>query len=96
MAPLSRPEIDAAVRRLTRGMILPEAMRMARGTYRRSRLAVPTLAVFGRCDHPWTEQNLSRACRKPERFADLALNWFVRVAGLNLEHHCIEYITVLD
>jgi pimeloyl-ACP methyl ester carboxylesterase len=70
LAPLSRPEIDAAVRRLTRGMILPEAMRMARGVYRRRRLTVPTLAAFGRRDHPWTEQNVRGACRKPERYAD--------------------------
>jgi pimeloyl-ACP methyl ester carboxylesterase len=70
LAPLSRPEIDAAVRPLTRGMILPEAMRMARGVYRRRQLTIPTLVVFGRRDHPWTEQNVSRACRNPERYAD--------------------------
>lgn len=70
LAPLRRPGIDGAVRPLTRGMILPEAVRMASGVYRRRRLRVPTLAVFGRRDHPWTEANLGRACRHPERHAD--------------------------
>ncbi len=70
LAPLHRPDIDGAVRRLTRGMILPEAMRFARGTYRRRRLTVPTLFVFGRRDRPWTEENLQRVCRNPERYAD--------------------------
>lgn len=70
LAPLRRPGIDAAVRPLTRGMILPEAMRLAGGVYRRRRLRVPTLAVLGRRDRPWTEENLSRVCRNPERYAD--------------------------
>ena len=70
LAPLTRPEIDAAVRPLTRGMVLPEAMRMMSGAYRRRRLTVPTLVVYGRRDHPWTEQTLTRICRNPERYAD--------------------------
>ena len=70
LAPLRRPDIDGAVRPLTRGMILPEAMRMARGVYRRRRLTVPTLVVFGRRDRPWTEENMGRVCRNPERYAD--------------------------
>lgn len=70
LAPMSRPEVDAAVRPLTRGMILPEAVRLARGVYRRRRLTVPTLVVFGRRDRPWTEENLRRICRHPERHAD--------------------------
>jgi pimeloyl-ACP methyl ester carboxylesterase len=45
-------------------------MRMARGVYRGRRLTVPTLAVFGRRDHPWTEQNVRGACRKADRYAD--------------------------
>jgi pimeloyl-ACP methyl ester carboxylesterase len=72
LAPMSRPEIDAAVRPLTRGMILPEAVRLGRGVYRRRRLTVPTLFVFGRRDRPWTEENLSRLCRDPQRYADRA------------------------
>ena len=70
LAPLRRPEIDGAVRPLTRGMILPEAVRMMRGVYRRRRLTVPTLVVFGRDDHPWAEDVLDRICRHPERYAD--------------------------
>jgi pimeloyl-ACP methyl ester carboxylesterase len=70
LAPFRRPEIDAAVRPLVRGMILPEARRMAGGTYRRRRLTVPTLVVLGRRDRPWTEQLMRRTCRKPERYAD--------------------------
>jgi len=70
LAPMSRPDIDGAVRPLTRGMILPEALRMGRGVYRRRRLTVPTLFVFGRRDRPWTEENLRRVCRHPQRYAD--------------------------
>lgn len=70
LAPMRRPEIDGAVRTLTRGMILPEAMRLSRGVYRRRRLTVPTLFVFGRRDRPWTEENMARICRNPERYAD--------------------------
>lgn len=50
---MSRPDIDAAVRPLTRRMILLEAAHLSAGTYRRQRLRVPTLFVFGRCDHPF-------------------------------------------
>lgn len=70
LAPLQRPDIDAAVRPLTRGMILPEALRLSRGVYRRRRLTVPTLFVFGRLDRPWTERNLRSVCRAPARYAD--------------------------
>ena len=70
LAPFDRPEVDAAVRPLVRGMILPEARRMASGVYRRRRLTVPTLVVLGRRDRPWTEDLMARTCRKPERYAD--------------------------
>ena len=70
LAPMCRPEIDAAVRPLTRGMVLPEALRMMRGVYRRQRLTVPTLVVFGRRDRPTTEELMGRICRDPERHAD--------------------------
>ncbi|MGB8379851.1 MAG: alpha/beta hydrolase [Dermatophilaceae bacterium] len=70
LAPMRRPDIDGAVRPLIRGMILPEAMRVLRGGYRRRRLTVPTLFVFGRRDRPWTEENIGRVCRNPERYAD--------------------------
>jgi pimeloyl-ACP methyl ester carboxylesterase len=70
LAPMHRPDIDGAVRPLVRGMVLPEALRMMRGVYRRRRLTVPTLVVYGRRDHPWTEQVLGQICRNPERYAD--------------------------
>jgi pimeloyl-ACP methyl ester carboxylesterase len=71
LAPMRRPEIDAAVKPLTRGMILREAMRLAAGVYRRRCLTVPTLFVFGRHDHPWAE-HVERLSRHPERHADHA------------------------
>ena len=70
LAPMRRPDIDAAVRPLTRGMVLPEAMHMMRGSYRRRWLAVPTLVVDGRRDYPWSEQVLQRICPDPGRYAD--------------------------
>lgn len=70
LAPMRQPDIDGAVRPLTRGMVLPEAMRLSRGVYRRRRLTVPTLVVFGRRDRPWTEENMGRVCRNPTRYAD--------------------------
>jgi pimeloyl-ACP methyl ester carboxylesterase len=70
LAPMRRPDIDGAVRPLVRGMALPEAMRMMRGVYRRRRLTVPTLVVFGRRDRPFTEELVERICRNPERYAD--------------------------
>lgn len=70
LAPMSRPEIAAAVRPLTRRMILPEAMRLSGGVYRRQRLRVPTLFVFGRRDKPWTEANVGHICRNRDQHAD--------------------------
>ncbi|GAA5168459.1 alpha/beta fold hydrolase [Ornithinimicrobium tianjinense] len=70
LAPMSRPEIDGALRPTMRRLILPEAAGMATGAYRRQRLTVPTLAVFGREDYPWSEKLLRRACRNAERHAD--------------------------
>src|SRR4029453_6646131 len=52
LAPMRRPDIDAAVRPLYRGMVLPEAVRMIRGVYRRRRLTVPPLVVFARPTPP--------------------------------------------
>ena len=69
LAHFDRPEIDAAVRPLLRGLVLPEAMRMSRGVYRRRRLTVPTRVVFGRQDYPWAD-NVERLCRNPKRYAD--------------------------
>lgn len=70
LAPMRRPGVDGAVRPLTRHMILPEAVRLTSGFYRRRRLAVPTLVVLGRRDRPWTEALMARVCRDPEQHAD--------------------------
>lgn len=70
LAPMRRPEVDAAVRTLTRGLALAEGMRMARGHYRRRRLTVPTRFVFGREDRYWNETTMALVCPDPERFAD--------------------------
>lgn len=67
LAPLRIPEVDAAVRPLTRRFVIPEALRMATGGYRRRHLSVPTLVVFGRRDWPWAEDLLARVCRDPRR-----------------------------
>ncbi|MEV4775534.1 alpha/beta fold hydrolase [Microbacterium sp. LWH12-1.2] len=65
-----RPEVSRAVRALYRGMIIPEVLRLARGTYKRMRLQPPTLAVFGRHDGPFTETLVRRICRDHERRAE--------------------------
>lgn len=70
LRPMGRPEVDAAVRPLLRGLVVPEALQMVRGAYRRRRLTVPTLVVYGRQDRPWSQDNLERICRRPERYAD--------------------------
>ncbi|WP_324651645.1 alpha/beta hydrolase [Georgenia sp. H159] len=70
LAQLHRPEVDAAVRPLTRKHLLPEAMRMTAGHYRRQRLTVPTRFVFGRQDRYWNEQVMGLVCRHPERYAE--------------------------
>ncbi|MFD6813460.1 alpha/beta fold hydrolase [Enteractinococcus coprophilus] len=70
LAPLQRPEIDAAVRPLVRKMLMPEALRIVRGAYRRRRLSVPTLVVFGRQDHPTTEELMNVICKNPQQYAD--------------------------
>lgn len=70
LAPMERPVIDAAVRPLTRKVVLPEAMHIMRGRYRRRRLTVPTLVVYGRQDHPTTEELMNKMCRNPHEYAD--------------------------
>lgn len=70
LAPMQRPEVDAAVRGLYRGMVLPEAAQIARGVYRKQRLHPPTLCVFGRLDHPFTEELVRRLSGDPARYAD--------------------------
>lgn len=80
-APMRRPEVDGSVRALYRGMVLPEAMRLSRGTYRRRRLGVPTLFAFGRVDTRFDEALVRRLCANPERFADRVEFAFVDGAG---------------
>ena len=70
LAPMTRPEIDGAVRRLFRGIAIPMSMQFARGTYARQRLQPPTLAAFGRLDHPWDEPLIRRLCGDLTRYAD--------------------------
>ena len=45
-------------------------MLLSRGVYRRRRLTVPTLVVFGRHDGSFTEELVERICRNPARHAD--------------------------
>ncbi|HEX5088036.1 MAG TPA: alpha/beta hydrolase [Nocardioides sp.] len=99
LAPMSRVEVDGAVRPLTRGMILPEASRMARGVYRRRRLTVPTLIVLGRRDRPWTEELMGRVCSNPERYADRleftyvddAAHFITDDAPASVAHHSLDW-----
>lgn len=58
------------VRTLYRGMVLPEALRLMRGVYRRQRLMVPTLVVFGRHDGRFPEELIERICPTPQQHAD--------------------------
>ncbi|NUT57680.1 MAG: alpha/beta hydrolase [Agromyces sp.] len=81
LAPMRRPEIDQAVRRLYRGMVLAESRRLGRGVYRRMRLTVPTLVAFGRLDTRFDESLIRRVCAHPERFADRMELAFVDGAG---------------
>jgi pimeloyl-ACP methyl ester carboxylesterase len=70
LAPMARPEIDAAVRRLFSGIVLPVSMQLARGTFARRRLHPPTLAAFGRLDHPWDEPLIRLLCGDLTRYSD--------------------------
>ncbi|MFC9560392.1 alpha/beta fold hydrolase [Agromyces sp. NPDC056965] len=70
LAPMQIPAIDAAVREQTRGMILPELMRISRGVYKKQRMHPPTLCVFGRLDRPWTEDLVRRLSGDLSRYAD--------------------------
>jgi pimeloyl-ACP methyl ester carboxylesterase len=58
LAPMRRLDIDAAVASADSWHGLAEALQMMRGRDRRRRLTVPTLVVYGRRDHPWSEQVL--------------------------------------
>ena len=70
LAPMSRPEVDDAVRRIFRGIAVPLSARLARGYYARQRMQPPDLTVFGRLDHPWDEFQLRRLSGDVSRYAD--------------------------
>ncbi|MGO4592758.1 alpha/beta fold hydrolase [Leifsonia sp. 2TAF2] len=70
LSPMVRPEVDGAVRRLFRHIAIPVSMQLARGTFARQRLLPPTLAVFGRRDHPWDEPLIRRLCGDLSRHAE--------------------------
>lgn len=70
LAPMQRQEVDAAVRPLCRRLVAPEGLRIMAGVYRRRRLTVPTLFVFGRREFTFTEELMTRICREPGRYAD--------------------------
>ena len=50
LAPLRQPERARAGSAIYRGLILPELRRIVTGAYRESRLAVPTLVLYGTAD----------------------------------------------
>ncbi|MCD2440961.1 alpha/beta hydrolase [Agromyces sp. SYSU K20354] len=81
LAPMQRPEIDEAIRPLYRGMVIPEAMRLARGEYKRMHLTIPTLVAFGRHDTRFNEPLVRRLCENPDRYADRMEIVFVENAG---------------
>ncbi|REJ05968.1 alpha/beta hydrolase [Microbacterium bovistercoris] len=64
------PEVSRAVRDLYRGLVIPEVMKLAAGSYRRVQLKPPTLAVFGREDHEFPEELVRQICRDHVRRAD--------------------------
>lgn len=70
LAPEQRPEVLASVRRMYRGMVVPVAMQMMRGDYKRIRLQPPTLFVFGREDSTFSEDVVRRISRNHERCAE--------------------------
>ncbi|MGK3951014.1 alpha/beta fold hydrolase [Microbacterium sp. I2] len=69
LAPEQRPEVLASVHRMYRGMVVPAAMQMMRGDFKRARLQPPTLFVFGREDSTFTEDVVRRISRNHERRA---------------------------
>lgn len=95
LAPQQRAEVEAAVRTLTWRQILPEALRMVSGVYRRRRLSVPTLVVFGRKDLPWTEPVVRRISRHAPRCADRLELAFVDDAAHFLTDDAPEEVTAL-
>ncbi|WP_353828144.1 alpha/beta fold hydrolase [Agromyces sp. SYSU T0242] len=61
--------------------LVVETPGLARGTYSRRRLQPPTLAVFGRLDHPWDEPLIRRLCGDLTTHADRVEFAFVEDAA---------------
>ena len=70
LAPMRRPEIDAAINEVYRWLVFSEMPRMAGGSYRRRRLTMPILYAFGAEDRPLTADFVRRQCGDRSRFAD--------------------------
>ena len=70
LAPLQRPEKDAAIREVYRGLIGGEVPRLAKGAYRKRRLKVPSLYVFGDRDEPLTAEFVRKHSGDVSRYAD--------------------------
>ena len=81
LAPEKRPEVLASVHKMYRGMVVPVAMQMLRGDFRRVRLQPPTLFVFGREDSTFSEAVVRRISRNHERRAACAEFAFVENAS---------------
>lgn len=76
-----RPEVLQNVRALYRGMVLPEAIGLMRGDYKRMRLQPPTLFAFGAHDGPFSERNVRRISRHHELRAEQVEFAFVENAA---------------
>jgi pimeloyl-ACP methyl ester carboxylesterase len=70
LAPMRRPDIDAAINEVYRWLVLAEMPRMSGGSYRRQRLRVPSLYAFGEEDRPLTAEFVRTQCGDTTRFAD--------------------------
>ena len=70
LAPMRRPEIDAAINEVYRWLVFSEMPHMAGGAYRRTRLSVPTLYALGAADRPLTADFVRTQCGDTGRFAD--------------------------
>lgn len=81
LGPEGRPEVLESVHRMYRRMVVPVALRMTRGEYRRMRLQPPTLFVFGRHDATFTEEVVRRISRNHERRAERVEFAFVEKAS---------------
>jgi pimeloyl-ACP methyl ester carboxylesterase len=70
LAPMQRPEVDDAIREVYRGLIGGEMPRLAFGAYRKRRLTVPTLYVFGDKDKPLTADFVRKQSGDTSRYGD--------------------------